>query len=156
MQLRCSPSLYLNLGTCEGYFRHFARASDAWELAQSSLNAWKSVSTRYPTVKYEFYGSDRHFNIWAGLWLFPFPFPTIKASGHYFRFLIRAYNFRVRIQAPTNPSIKVWAAICDPTDRQIDIFQQILLKVNIYKLKNTIYNIKLKYDKNRNNFKIVD
>ena len=104
MQLRCSPSLYLNLGTCEGYFRHFARASDAWELAQSSLNAWKSVSTRYPTVKYEFYGSDRHFNIWAGLWLFPFPFPTIKASGHYFRFLIRAYNFRVRIQAPTNPS----------------------------------------------------
>ena len=104
MQLRCSPSLYLNLGTCEGYFRHFARASDAWELAQSSLNAWKSVSTRYPTVKYEFYGSDRHFNIWAGLWLFPFPFPTIKASRHYFRFLIRAYNFRVRIQAPTNPS----------------------------------------------------
>ena len=104
MQLRCSPSLYLNLGTCEGYFRHFARASDAWELAQSSLNAWKSVSTRYPTVKYEFYGSDRHFNIWAGLWLFPFPFPTIKAFGHCFRFLIRAYNFRVRIQAPTNPS----------------------------------------------------
>ena len=104
MQLRCSPSLYLNLGTCEGYFRHFAWASDAWELAQSSLNAWKSVSTRYPTVKYEFYGSDRHFNIWAGLWLFPFPFPTIKASGHCFRFLIRAYNFRVRIQAPTNPS----------------------------------------------------
>ena len=102
MQLRCSPLLYLNLGACRGYFCHFARASDAWELAQSSLNAWKSVSTRHPTVKYESNDPDRNFNIWAELWFFPFPFPTIKTSRRLFQFLIRAYNLSVHIQAPTN------------------------------------------------------
>ena len=96
--------LCLNLGACRGYFCHFARASDAWELAQSSLNAWKSISTRHPTVKYESNGSDRNFNIWAGLWFFPFPFPTIKTSRRHFQLFIRAFNFSVHIQALTNLS----------------------------------------------------